>query len=150
MGKRYSVIIVIFLIFLIISLLFLKGNLFSNSPNLPPSSTPTSSPAEVAKIISTKPDPLNDAVIPADTFIEITFNKPLQHATEFKHRLEPQIDYQIELSADKKTAKIIPAQPYELGAEYTLSVLFQTNFEGGEKLSEEKVYHFKTVKFRGL
>ncbi|MBI2020436.1 hypothetical protein HYS94_03355 [Candidatus Daviesbacteria bacterium] len=111
---------------------------------------PQSNQDESAEIISTKPDPLDNATISSDEIIEITFNKSLSFTGEFKHRLEPEIEYSLELSEDKRTVKIIPDKPFELGYEYTLIILGDTKFEDGSKLSEEKIYHFKTVKFRGF
>src|SRR3989338_264655 len=72
------------------------------------------------QIISTKPDPLDNIIIPADQIIEISFNRPLQNAPEFRIKFEPKIEFKVELSSDRKTAKIIPIKPYELGSSYTL------------------------------
>src|SRR3989338_11454833 len=80
------------------------------------------------KIVSTKPDPLEDNIISATDIVEITFNRPLENVGEFKSKIEPKIDYKVELSGDRKTAKIIPAKPYQLGTTYTLFIGTETKF----------------------
>lgn len=106
--------------------------------------------SESPKIISTKPDPLEDTIIGASDTIEITFNRPLENSGEFKVRIEPKIDFKVELSSDRKTAKIIPAKSLELGAAYTLSIGTDTKFDGVGAWGQEKIYHFKTIRYRGV
>ncbi len=109
-------------------------------------STQNSSP-EITKTI---PDPLNESIIPADQIIEITFNLPLQNAPEFKVRIEPKIDFKVELSSDRKTARIITAKPYDLGASYTLYIASDTKFDGAGNWGKDRTFHFRTVKYRGI
>lgn len=127
----------------------------SPKPTLPSNSSPqSSSPAQVddstAQIVSTTPNPLHEAIIPANQTIEITFNKPLQNIGEFKVRIEPKIEYKVELSGDRKTAKVIPAQPFELGASYTLYIGPDTKFDGVGAWGQDKTFHFRTIKYRGI
>lgn len=105
---------------------------------------------ESPRIVSTKPDPLEEAIISATEIVEITFNRPLENVGEFKSRIEPKIDYKVELSGDRKTAKIIPEKPYELGTTYTLFIGTETKFDGVGRWGEEKIYHFKTIRYRGI
>lgn len=101
-------------------------------------------------ILSTNPDPLNETIIQSDQTIEITFSNPIENTGEFKHRIEPKPDYKLELTQERKTIKIIPVKPFELGITFTLFISPETKFDGGARLSEEKNYHFKTVKFIGF
>lgn len=117
--------------------------------------TPVPSPSQQkqsdkAQIISTKPDPLENTFILASQVIEITFNKPLQNSGEFKIRVEPKIEYRIELSQDRKTAKIIPVKPYELGISYTLTIGSDTKFDGIGDWGENQDFHFRTITYKGV
>ncbi len=102
------------------------------------------------KIVSTKPEPLENTIISASEIIEITFNRPLENVGEFKLRIEPKAEVKVELSGDRKTAKIIPVQPYELGAGYTIFIGPETKFDGVGRWGEERVFHFRTIKYRGI
>lgn len=102
------------------------------------------------QIISTKPDPLEEAIVSATEVIEITFNKPLENKGEFKLKIDPNIDFKIELSSDRKTAKIIPENPYELGKTYTIFIGTETKFDGIGRWGEEKIFHIKTIPYRGV
>lgn len=121
---------------------------------VPAPPTPTSASQtqqdESPKIIYTKPDPLNETIISASEVIEITFNKPLQNVPEFKLRIEPKAEYKVELSPDRKTAKITPLKPLELGASYTLYIGHDTKFEGAGEWGKDQTFHFRTVKYRGI
>ncbi|MDD5415451.1 MAG: Ig-like domain-containing protein [Candidatus Daviesbacteria bacterium] len=101
-------------------------------------------------IVSTKPDPLEETIVAATDTIEITFNRPLENVGEFKVRIEPEIDYKVELSNDRRTAKIIPIKPYQLGTTYTLFIGTETKFDGIGRWGEEKIYHFRTIKYTGV
>lgn len=101
-------------------------------------------------ITSTKPSPLNEATILASQNIEVTFNYPIQNIPEFKHRIDPKLDYKIELSSDRKTVKIIPAKQFELGTAYTLYIQPGTKFDGRTELDKEILYHFRTVNYTGI
>lgn len=102
------------------------------------------------QIVSTKPDPLENNIIAAIDTVEITFNRSLENVGEFKSRLEPEIKYNVELSGDRKTAKIIPAKPYELGTTYTLFIGTETKFDGVGRWGQEKIFHFRTIKYSGV
>lgn len=102
------------------------------------------------KIVSTKPDPLEEAIISATDIVEITFNRPLENVGEFKSHIEPKIDYKVELSGDRKTAKIMPAKPYQLGTTYTLFIKPDTKFDGVGDWRQDKTFHFKTITYRGV
>lgn len=120
-----------------------------------PSPSPSPSPQAISSsdkptIISTKPNPLDESIITATEIVEITFNRSLENVGEFKLRIEPQIDYKVELSGDRKTARIIPEKPYQLGTTYTLFIGTETKFDGVGRWGEEKVFHFRTIPYRGV
>lgn len=140
---KKNIIFVIVLIFIIIIILGFRQDKPSSPP--PPASQP-----DTPRLVSTKPDPLEDTIIAADQIIEITFSHPLENIPEFKTKIEPKTDYKVKLSGDRKTAKIIPALPFELGTTYTLFIMTDSKFEGGGKLSQELNFHFRTVKYRGF
>ncbi len=143
-------------IILAITLIGAASYFFRQKPQMPlPDSSPKPLPSqssqnELPKIVSTKPDPLEDAIISATETLEITFNRPLENVGEFKSKIEPKIDYKVELSGDRKTARIIPAKPFELGTTYTLFIGTETKFDGVGRWGMEKIFHFKTVKYRGI
>lgn len=139
---------------IVLMVIFLQGN-YKKSAAPTPTVQPAPQPSQVSQndkpqIISTKPDPLEDNIIPAAGIIEITFNRPLENAGEFKLRIEPTADYKVELSPDRKTAKILTVKPYNLGTTYTLFIGTETKFDGVGRWGEEKIFHFKTIKYSGI
>lgn len=134
----------------IIFLFFIKKTTPKTSaPNLP-SSSPQAQQNDPPQIVSTKPDPLDENIVSASEIVEITFNRPLENAGEFKSRIEPKIEYKVELSGDRKTAKIIPAKPYALGSTYTLYIGPDSKFEGVGEWRQDKTFHFKTITYKGV
>ncbi len=127
-----------------------------NTPTTPPSDTKQVAPAPQASssnkvaIVSTNPNPLDENIIGGNDTIEITFNRPLENVGEFKVRIEPKVDFKVELSSDRKTAKIIPVKPFELGTTYTLFIGPETKFDGVGRWGEEKIFHFKTIRYTGV
>ena len=142
-------IIIIFILFFVVAFLW-KGRNSVTPSSSTPSPASTASQSDKPQIVSTKPDPLDETTISATEEVEITFNRPLENVGEFKSRIEPKIDYRVELSGDRKTAKIIPAKPYQLGSTYTLFIGTETKFDGVGRWGEEKIYHFKTITYRGV
>lgn len=130
----------------------------STSQSLPanPDTNPKNDPQkEVSEkdppqIVSTKPDPLEEAIIGASDTIEITFNRPLENVGEFKVRIDPKVEFKLELSSDRKTGRIIPVKPYALGTGYTIFIGPESKFDGVGRWGEEKIYHFRTIKYRGI
>lgn len=111
---------------------------------------PSVSENDPPQIISTKPDPLDEAIVSANEVLEFTFNRPLENEGELKIKTEPPNEYKIQLSQDRKTAKVIPVNPFELGATYTLTIGRDTKFQGIGEWKQEKMYHFKTIRYRGV
>ncbi len=119
-------------------------------PSPKPEVKQTDNPNDPPKIISTKPDPLEDTIVSATQIIEISFNRPLQNSGEFKLKIEPKIDFKINLSSDRKTAKISFTKLLELGVTYTIFIGPDTKFDGVGAWGQDKMYHFKTVKYTGV
>lgn len=142
MRKKFLILIPIIFI---IAVVLWRGN----STSEPPSSTPTPA-SNQPRIVSTNPNPLDGAIITADQIIELIFSHPLENAPELKLRIEPKIDYKVELSGDRKTAKITPTRSYDLGVSYTLFIMPDSKFDGGGRLEGEKVFHFQTIRYRGV
>lgn len=146
--KRKTAVLII--IILISAVAFFWKSRATVAPPTPPTPSQAPSATDKPQIVSTKPDPLGDNIIGASDTIEITFNRPLENVGEFKSRIEPKIDYKVELSGDRKTAKITPAKPYQLGTTYTLFIGTETKFDGVGRWGEEKIYHFRTIKYSGV
>lgn len=152
-SKKLIIIITIALVALFLILVYQKLARGKSELISPPKET--SVPSQVAQdsqpqIVSTKPDPLEGNIIKASEPIEITFNRPLQNVPEFRFRLEPKTDVKVELSSDKKTAKIIPLKPWFLGAGFTLYIQPETKFDGAGEWKQDKTYHFGTIKYTGV
>ncbi|MBI4038669.1 hypothetical protein HY384_01785 [Candidatus Daviesbacteria bacterium] len=151
--KLIIVLIIIFLgIWLIIQQLKTpKDNPISTSADNQTSSVV--SEKDPPKIVSTKPDSLKDTedtIVSATEVLEITFNRSIENVGEFKLRIEPKTEVKVELSGDRKTAKIIPVKPYDLGSTYTLFIGTETKFDGVGRWGQEKIFHFRTIKYTGV
>lgn len=145
MRRKAIILITVITIIILIIIISTKKN--SSPPSAPVAQTQQN---ESPKIVSTKPDPLEEAIVSASDVIEITFNRPLENVGEFKVRIDPKVDFKVELSGDRKTAKIIPIKAYELGSGYTLFIGTETKFDGVGRWGEDKIFHFKTIKYRGV
>lgn len=140
-----SILVFIAILSLVISVFY-----FIKNPKPQSINSSSSTKAESPKIVATKPEPLDDTVIASTEEIEIIFNMSLQNSAELKLRMEPEIDYKVELSGDRKTAKIIPNKPYPLGTTFTLFIGPETKFDEVGRWGEEKVFHFRTIKYSGV
>lgn len=105
---------------------------------------------EEPTVISTQPSPLEEATILPTQTVEITFNLPLENTGEFKNKIEPEADYEVKLSNDRKTVQIIPKKTFKLGASYTLFIKPDTKFDGSKTLNKELIFHFRTIEYRGI
>lgn len=109
---------------------------------------------ETLKIISTKPEPLDESTILPKDGIEITFNYPI-YRSELKHRFDPELGHVVEAvngidSEMSTTFKITFSNSLELGRGYTLFVLPETHDQKNHTLEHEYIYHFKTISYRGV
>lgn len=105
------------------------------------------------QIVSTSPSQLKDkrdVVIPPTQTLEVTFNEPLENVPETRISLDPPAEITIELSADKKTAKIIPVKPLDLGQGYTIFIKAGTKFEGKKELGRDENLHFQVITYKGV
>ncbi len=148
--KIIILLIVTGLVFFLGRTIFQKKEVQTNTPASTTAPTQSNQPNEPPKIVSTKPEPLEESIISAAEIIEVSFNRPLENRGEFKLRVEPKIEFEIELTQDRKTAKIKPLKPYELGRTYTLFIGPETKFDGVGRWGQEKVYHVRTIKYRGI
>lgn len=102
-------------------------------------------------IISTNPSPLeSDTYVLPNQTIEFTFNQPLENRGEFKVTIIPETKVEIQLSDDRKTAKIIPQEPYKLNEEHTIMIKSDSKFDGKKTLNKEIIYHFRTITYSGV
>lgn len=118
-----------------------------------PAEKPTSAsiPSDKPQLVSTKPDPLDEAYISAVSPIEMTFNIPIENWGEFKHNLSPETaKYKGKLSDDRKTVIITPEGSYPVGTTFTLKVSPETKFDGGKRMESDIIIHFKTIDYRGV
>lgn len=153
LNIKQKFVVLLIIIGATLTFIYLRGNNNkTDSPSVQNSqeSHQVISPNDKPKIVSTKPEPLEEAIISASEVIEITFNRPLENVGEFKVRIDPKIDFKVELSGDRKTARIIAIQPYNLGQTYTLFIGTETKFDGVGRWGEEKIFHFRTIKYRGI
>lgn len=121
----------------------------------PPTSQKATAPTiqtDTPQLVATKPDPLDEAIIVPGQTVELTFNLAIENIGEFKHRLEPlTTKYQAKLSDDRKSVIITPSSgAFPVGTTFTLFVSPETKFDGGKRMNNELIIHFKTVDFRGV
>ncbi len=121
-----------------------------------PTSLQTTKPnvdTESILMLSTSPDPLDQATLLPSQPVELNFNSPLPSSEAFKYRLDPSVEVKIELINDNKTVRMTPVKSWSLGGGYTLFVLPDTSFvytkEAHKPLGKEYLYHFKTINYKG-
>lgn len=112
--------------------------------------SPSPSQNEEPKVTATYPDPLDQAILTPSQSFNITFNYPLENQGELKLKFDPKLDYKIELSADRKTAKISPTSSFQIGNTYTLTIGPDTKFDGKKTLGHDILYHLKTIDYQGV
>ncbi len=106
------------------------------------------------QIISTNPNPLDEATILPTDSIEITLNKPVV-VSELKHRFDPDIEHEIKVikginNSYGQTFRIIFKKPLPLGGGFTLFILKETHTEEKQLIDKEYIFHFKTIKYNGV
>lgn len=145
-----KVLIFILILFIILGFWYFTQRKEEAKPAPLPQKQNSISENDPPQIVSTNPSPLEDNIVSSNQIIEITFNRPLQNSGEFKLKIEPKIEFKIELSSDRKTAKISFPKLLELGVTYTISIGPDTKFDGIQNWGQDKTYHFKTVKYTGV
>lgn len=153
MTKKIALVFIIIIIIITV-ILIAKGNIFMPWQKTSSQPTPTSQPSVSEKdppqIVSTKPTPLDDAVISGTNTIEVTFNRPLENEGEFKVKIEPKVEFKVSVSNERKTGVITFQKPLELGMSYTLFIGPETKFTGMGRWGEEKIFHFRTIPYKGV
>jgi hypothetical protein len=125
-----------------------SSGLYSNS--IPTAVSPTENiDTNEIRVVSTVPANLNDSTILPNQTIELTFSEQLVNIPETRWSISPSADIKAELSDDRKTLKLIPNKPYDLGNGYTLLIKGDTKIEGKGNLDRELIYSFKTIQFKG-
>lgn len=148
------------LIFIPIIALVLIGSIFylykSNIKKLISSNQIKQIPTEnnELKLISTKPDPLDNVTILPTQNLEFTFNIPI-YRSEFKHHFDPEVPHDIEVvggidSEHGTTIRIKFRKSLELGSGYTLFVESGTKVNDKLRLDRDYIYHFTTISYRGV
>ncbi|MDO8619534.1 MAG: hypothetical protein Q7R49_06380 [Candidatus Daviesbacteria bacterium] len=105
---------------------------------------------DTPELISTKPDPLDEAIILPTQVVQITFNLPIENIGEFKYKLDPLVKYEPKLSNDRKTVIFTPTPAFPVGTTFTLDVSPDTKFDGGKRLKSGFILHFKTISYKGV
>lgn len=139
---------VIVLAFFLVFYIGNRGDSIKADPKNQATTAPIPGPDDKPGVISL--NPADESVIPQDSVIEITFNRPVENEGELKIKFDPEIKFKKTLSQDRKTAKVAPEEPLELGTTFTMFIGPDTKFDGSLTLGEDKVYHFKTIKYRGI
>lgn len=139
------------LIIIVVATFLVKGSVLQDKSTKKAPEINTKQEEDQLKIISTNPNPLDEAVILPTQSIEFKFNKSIS-VSEFKHRLDPEVGHKIEAEENSTgtTIRITFDKPLELGNGYTLFVLSNTNSKDKSSLGQEFQYHFSTIKYKGV
>lgn len=133
----------------LLTALFASGIYSKTIPPVNPDSTEVEQKSDEIRVVSTVPANLHDTTILPNQTIELTFSEALVNEPETRWKITPSADIKAELSADKKTLKLIPNKPYDLGSGYTLFLSGETKFDNKKNLGREIIYSFKTIQFKG-
>lgn len=147
LSLKQKIIGIIVALGLILIAIFQRGLYQSESSNNPPTQEITQ--VKTPRVLSTNPSPLEGAVITPTQEVEIIFNKPLVNDPA-RIIIEPSHKIRTELSSDHKTMKVIPIEPYTLGAGFTLTIKKDYGFDTGDKLPEDVIFHFRTINYSGV
>ncbi len=155
LKNRLVVIIIaigLFLLALFYKGIYPTGNVIPNSFRNPETLKQVQGNKEEIQLLSTNPDPLENATILPDKVVEVTFNRALPSADALMYKIDPKIDTKVELANGGKTVRFVAK--FELGQGYTLFILPDSSFidtkEAHQKLGKEYIYHFKTIDYRGV
>lgn len=103
------------------------------------------------RIISTVPEKIDGEVLLPAQEIVIRFNMPLEGFDRNVHVIfEPKLEFEAQVSGDRKSVTIKPKVAYAAGRSYLLRLKDNIGFAGGKKLGSEKSYSFKTIEHRGI
>ncbi len=102
------------------------------------------------KVVSTNPEKLEEATILPTQTVEVTFSQPIENAGEVKYVVDPPAKVKTELTDDRKTIKLIPEQPYDLGQGYTFTIQEATKFDNQKRQEGDTVFHYSTISYKGV
>lgn len=152
MSKKKFIVLIGFA--LITALLFLnKTSLFSsNKAQVTTIDKTAEQSTDEIRLISTKPEGLLESspiILPTQA-IEVTFNQPLENRGELKRKISPEVEIEVNLTDDRKTAIIKPKLAYPAGPEFSLIIQGDSKFDGKKELGKEYILHFKTIPHKGI
>lgn len=133
--------------------IFTFGLYKPSSPTLPSEPSAQNTVSDNIELVSTNPEGLikkQEVIILPNQSIEFTFNQPLENVPETKIAIEPTFEVKVELSKDRKTARLTPSKPFALGQGYTLFIKGDTKFEGKKQLGRDLDFHFSTISYKGV
>ncbi len=145
-GRR--VLVILLALGLLLIAIFQSGFYLPTAAPLPEDASLTAS--QDVKALSTKPENLENSVILPTQQIDVSFNTPIENTGEFKHKIEPNVNHTLKLSADRKTISILPEPSFQVGFSYTLFIQADTKFDGGKRLNDAIQYHFRTIEYKGI
>ncbi len=149
-GKIIAAIVALGLILIAIFM----GGLYPK-PSSSQSQSSNSLPQEVdpntPHLVSTNPKGLKEGVlITPSQIIEISFSHPIENRGEVKYQVTPEVEYNIELTDDRKTVLLNPVRPYGTGRGFSFIIKQDTKFDGGKRLTSDEVFNFNTIPHRGI
>lgn len=150
MGNAKKIVITVITIIGIVLIFIFQRGIYSQPQTQNQAEQIAQVQIEEPRVVSTKPDSLDGAVILPTQIIEIAFNMPLENADQLKRSLDPKTNIEVKLSGDKKTAQIIPQPQFTLGGGYTLAILSDSKFEGKKLLGHDITYHFSVISYKGI
>ncbi len=151
-SLKQKIIAAIIAIGILLIAIFGRG-LYGNNPRPSPQvkSAATEQVSDNPRVVSTNPAGLRDGVIiPSDQKIEITFSEPIENRGEVKSFIDPVIEYDVELSSDRKTVKILPKKPFELGRVFNFTIDVQTKFVSKKRMDSNAQFRFSTIAYQGV
>ena len=111
----------------------------------------TSQQSNKVDLVSTNPANLDNSTISPNQTIQLTFNSPIdEQYQKFQISLDPNIDYQTQLTDDKKTLTITPDKGFGFGQGYTLTIKSGNKFLNGQTLDHDITIHFTTTQYSGV
>lgn len=103
------------------------------------------------RLVSTSPEGLKEGVlITPSQVLEISFSHPIENRGEVKYQVTPEVEYEIELTDDRKTVLLKTKRPYETGRGFSFIIKQDTKFDGGKRLPYDEVFNFNTIPHRGI
>lgn len=112
--------------------------------------TPSAEIVSRPTVVETNPQQLENAVVLPTQEIAITFNQTLVNAPEIRWLVQPEVEMDVRVSDDRKTAYFKPKQSYAVGSGYSLQIGKETRFDSEQRLADDQIWHFRTIEYRGI